>query len=181
MLGLYLSMMDSDEDKERFTRLYHEYRHLMFYTANEILHDFQLSEDAVQEAFLRIAKNFHKISDVVCPQTKKFTVIVTRNVALTILNKRESAEEIDISDSVSAFSNNDTLFSKVSSDLLMEKMLQLPSKYRDVLYLYHIYGYSFREVAGLIGISSATAKKRAQRARVMLKEMLGEEECRNER
>ena len=49
MLNLYLTLIDDDEDKIRFTKLYEQYRHLMFYIAQEILKDEHLSEDAVNE------------------------------------------------------------------------------------------------------------------------------------
>ena len=52
MLNLYLTLIDTDEDKLRFTALYQQYRHLMFYIAREVLCDEHLSEDAVQEALL---------------------------------------------------------------------------------------------------------------------------------
>ncbi|MBR4020017.1 MAG: sigma-70 family RNA polymerase sigma factor, partial [Firmicutes bacterium] len=76
MLSLYLTLIDTDEDKIRFAKLYEQYRHLMFYIAKEILQDEHLSEDAVQEAFLRIAKNFHKVGEILCPETRNFTVII---------------------------------------------------------------------------------------------------------
>ena len=62
----------------------------MFYIAQEILKDEQLSEDAVQEAFLRIAKNFHKVGEILRPETRNFTVIITKNVALTMLKLKQN-------------------------------------------------------------------------------------------
>ena len=61
MLQIYLTLIETDEEKQKFIVFYEQYRKLMFYIAKEILKEDQLSEDAVQEAFLRIAKNFHKI------------------------------------------------------------------------------------------------------------------------
>ena len=46
MLSLYLTLIDSDEDKLRFTKLYEQYRHLMFYIAQEILKDEHLHNKA---------------------------------------------------------------------------------------------------------------------------------------
>ena len=88
MLSLYLTLIDTEEDKLRFTDLYERYRHLMFYVAQDILKDEHLAEDAVQEAFLRIAKNFHKVGEINCPRTRNFSVIIVRNTAITIAYKR---------------------------------------------------------------------------------------------
>ena len=96
MLPLYLAMIDTDEDRTKFAALYERYSRLMFYIARQILIDEQLSEDAVQEAFLRIAKNMHKVGDVSCPQTRNFSVIITRNVAITMKKQNAYDFETDI-------------------------------------------------------------------------------------
>ena len=171
MLNLYLTLIDTDEDKLRFTALYQQYRHLMFYIAREVLCDEHLSEDAVQEAFLRIAKNFHKIGEIPCPQTRNLVVIITKNIAITMVSHNNN-KEIDTYTQIEEPATSNDIFETVSNRILVECILQLPEIYRDSLYLYHIYGYSFREVYNLLSISVETAKKRVQRARRLLKEML---------
>ena len=175
MLNLYLTLIDTDEDKIRFTKLYEQYRHLMFYIAKEILQDEHLSEDAVQEAFLRIAKNFHKVGEILCPETRNFTVIITRNVAINMVSRKHGDLDMDAYlDSASSELTED-VFETVSNKLLMECILKLPETYRDPLYLYHLYGYTFNEISNLLSVSVETAKKRAQRARHMLKVLLEKE------
>lgn len=175
MLNLYLTLIDTDEDKIRFTKLYEQYRHLMFYIAKEILKDEHLSEDAVQEAFLRIAKNFHKVGEILCPETRNFTVIITRNVAINMVSRKHDSIDMDsYLDKVSDELTED-VFETVSNKMLMECILKLPELYRDPLYLYHLYGYSFNEISNLLSVSVETAKKRAQRARHMLKGLLEKE------
>ena len=174
MLNLYLTLIDTDEDKLRFTALYQQYRHLMFYIAREVLCDEHLSEDAVQEAFLRIAKNFHKIGEIPCPQTRNLVVIITKNIAITMVSHNNN-KEIDAYTQIEEPATSNDIFETVSNRILVECILQLPVIYRDSLYLYHIYGYSFREVSNLLSISVETAKKRVQRARRLLKEMLEKE------
>lgn len=175
MLPLYLSMIDTDEDRAKFAALYERYSRLMFYIARQILDDEQLSEDAVQEALLRIARNMHKVGEVSCPQTRNFTVIITRNAALTLKKQacQAAEEELDVLDR--ARGNIDELFEQVSKKQLTECILKLPDIYRDSLYLYHLYGYSLGETASLLGTSLENVKKRVQRARAMLRNMLIEE------
>lgn len=174
MLNICLTLIDTDEEKDRFTLLYEQYRHLMFYIAEEILKDEHLSEDAVQEAFLRIAKNFYKINDIFCPQTRNFVVIITRNVAITMVKKEQC--HVDLDEYIeNETSESDNIFDFISEKELIHCILDLPDAYRDVLYLYHIYGYSFNEISSLLSVNVETAKKRAQRSRLMLKNMLEKE------
>ena len=103
MLNLYLTLIDTDEDKLRFTALDQQYRHLMFYIAREVLCDEHLSEDAVQEAFLRIAKNFHKIGEIPCPKTRNLVVIITKNIAITMVSHNNNKE-------IDAYTNRRTCY-----------------------------------------------------------------------
>ena len=118
MLPLYLSMIDTDEDRAKFAALYERYSRLMLYIARQILYDEQLSEDAVQEALLRIARNMHKVGEVSCPQTRNFSVIITRNAALTMKKQscQAAEEELDVLDR--ARGNIDELFEQVSKKQL---------------------------------------------------------------
>ena len=175
MLNLFLTLIDDECDKARFVDFYEKYKRLMFYVARGILKDEHLSEDAIQEAFLRVAKNFHKINDISCPQTRSFVVIITRNISLNMLKKKDDVIDIDDYIDNEILSVTDDLFESVSTKVLTEKMLKLPESYRDILYLYHLYGYSFIEISNLLSLPAETAKKRAQRARYMLKEVLEKE------
>ena len=175
MLSLYLTLIDTEEDKLRFTDLYERYRHLMFYVAQDMLKDEHLAEDAVQEAFLRIAKNFHKVGEINCPRTRNFSVIIVRNTAITIADKRNSLVDLNTHTENDVFTGAEDVFETVSGKLLTEGILELPEIYRDPLYLHHIYGYTLSEVSGLMNIPVETAKKRVQRARGMLKKWLEKE------
>ena len=60
---IYLQMIDSPEDRSKFEQIYMEYRSMMFHIANRILTNEQDAEDAVHEAFLKIAENIAKIGE----------------------------------------------------------------------------------------------------------------------
>ena len=62
MLALYLSLLNSEEEKKTFQEIYYSYRSLLYQVANQILKDTWLSEDAVQNTFLALVKNMEKIS-----------------------------------------------------------------------------------------------------------------------
>ena len=58
---MILMIVDGPEEKRKFLILYEQYRYLMLKVAVDILHDYQLAEDAVQEAFVRVAKHMEQI------------------------------------------------------------------------------------------------------------------------
>ena len=81
---IYLQMLETTEQKVRFEDLYYTYKNLMFYVANQILRNEHDAEDAVQQAFFAIAKNFEKISEIKCPQTRSFIVTIVERKAIDI-------------------------------------------------------------------------------------------------
>ena len=83
MLNLYLLMIDSTDDKNKLELIYNQYKNLMLNRAYDILKDRGLAEDAVHNAFIRILKNLDKISEINCPKTKSFVVVIVENVSIT--------------------------------------------------------------------------------------------------
>ncbi|MEM7584297.1 MAG: RNA polymerase sigma factor [Acidobacteriota bacterium] len=52
----------------------------------------------------------------------------------------------------------------------------LPEDRREPLLLHHVWGFSFKEIAGILGIREGAAKVRAHRARKQLQDLLEEED-----
>ena len=86
---VYLAVLETEQEKTKFEQLYLTYRQTMFYVANSVLHDTQLAEDAVHQAFLRIMDHMGNISKIECPQTKSFVVIIVKNIAINLYNRRK--------------------------------------------------------------------------------------------
>ncbi len=84
MLSLYLSMLEADEDKNKFEELYMKYRNDMYNIAFSILHNCEDAEDAVHDAFVSIANNFEKINKIPCQEIKYYFVIIVRNVSINL-------------------------------------------------------------------------------------------------
>ncbi len=69
MLGVYLAMLGTDAQKQRFETLYYQNKTLMYRTAYHILNNNQNAEDAVHDAFVSAANQIDKIitkNDVKC-------------------------------------------------------------------------------------------------------------------
>ena len=60
----------------------------------------------------------------------------------------------------------------VSLDYLMEIIQELPDRYRMVFNLYVLDGYSHKEIAEMLGITTGTTKSNLARARMILKEKI---------
>lgn len=58
---------------------------------------------------------------------------------------------------------------------LLTQVWSLPEKYKRVIYLHYYEGYSVLEMADILGITESAVKKRLERGRCKLREMLKEE------
>ena len=84
---IYLQMIETFEDKNKFEELYLEYRNLMYRVAYKFLKQEQDAEDAVHYAFIKIAENI-KIIEPVSPRTRQYVVTIVENRARDVLRKR---------------------------------------------------------------------------------------------
>ena len=171
MLPIYLAVIDTEQDKNKFEILYTTYRKLMFYIANQILRDEYLAEDATHQAFLKIIDNLDKIEDVHCHKTKSYIVIIVRNNAIDLYNRRKrdttvSLEQMEFCIYDEACCRSEDL------DCLTKAVMKLPIIYKEVLTLKYVQELSNAEIAQTLGISEATVRKRLERARHKLEETL---------
>ena len=155
---IYLQMIESDEDKSKFEQLYIMYKGLMFHVAMKILKNEFDAEDAVHQAFLSLIENLKKISDVKCPKTRAYIVIIRSRSKLVDMEFWESTYGIEI---------------PLPGDHgLADAMARLPAAYRDILLLRYYNGYSVREISSMLHIKKDTAQKQLWRAKAALQKHL---------
>jgi len=175
MLLIYLAMLDGEEDKSKFESLYLTYRKLMFHVANSILNDESLAEDAVHHAFVKIIENFHKVGEISCHKTKSYVVIIVRNAAINLYNSRKRQAALFLED-VKHCAATEPMSDALALDHLTKAILSLPALYRDVLTLKYVQELSNEEIAKILDITEATVRKRIERAKRKLEEILEREE-----
>lgn len=176
MLGFYLSLIDEPDDKEKFAEIFKSYGNMMFSKAMSVLHNTALAEEAVQESFLKIAKNISKISEPNCSKTAAFIVIIVRNTALDML-KNEHINDTEPLDEAIPDISSDVLSRIISSDgysALLNAVNGLDSIYSDVLMLKLVYGYDTASISKLMNIPVKTADSRIYRGKKLLMTKLEE-------
>ena len=178
MLFYYLSLLDTTEHRNQFEAIYSTYRNLMYYIAKRILKDDSLAEDAVHNAFIRIINHLDKLQDINSHKTKGFLVIVVENTAKDIYNKRKN-DNISLDSFEVELSDNRDLEESVIDEInitdLVKKIESLPDIYRDVLMMRFIYEYSYNAISEILNISETTARKRLERARQKLLQIIEKE------
>ena len=175
MIPILLMAIDNEEDRRKIVTIYEEYRSLMLYTANKVLSDYALAEDAVSESIEKLIRNMHKVGEVSCYKTRAFIVIIVRNTALNILKKNSrmvcsDIEEEEVADPAPGVA--DTVVDMESFDRIVAIIRALPDTYRDAAVLSIVHERSHDEIAEILGISYDTAKMRVSGAKKMIRNNL---------
>ena len=167
MLAFFLTMLESDEERQRFVLIYEQYHKRMERVALRILEKQHDAEDAVQNAFLQVIHHFEKISTIPCEELPFWLISIVKNEALMILRKSRNIVPLEDWDG----------FEKCISDTseymaLVELFRQLPETYRAVLEMKILIGYTDKEIASRLGISETAVSSRASRGRSLLRKLV---------
>ncbi|MBD5098034.1 MAG: sigma-70 family RNA polymerase sigma factor [Clostridiales bacterium] len=171
MVMIYLSTIESPEEKIKFEELYDKYRGFMLKAASRILRGDQDAEDAVHNAFMSLAKNMKLVPELDSLKLRGFLYIVTENKAIDILRERKRREPEEPLD------EGQPLYAPVIDEEqdLAWCISRLPPRYQEVILLKYSHGYTTREIASILGISFNAASKLDQRAKARLKELCEKE------
>lgn len=169
---IYLSLIDVEDNKFKFEKIYNTYKKTMFYVANDILKDYAQAEDAVHTSFIKIIKHLDKIDEIHCNKTKGFIVTIVKNTAIDEYRKfkREKEKVEKVIDSQVLKENKEI---EAISDIEVA-MLELPDKYKNVFSLKYAQGLNDEEIANILNIKQATVRSRISRGKDKLKEILEE-------
>ena len=172
MLEFYLSILETQEDKDLFEEIYLKYKGAMGQLAFSILHNKFDTEDAVNNAFLCIANNFSKIKTLSCQDLRSYLMIIIRNASFKIYNSNRKRSEYNESIGDRDISIDVDFFSNMEYESLISIMNEVPTIYRDILFLYYRDELSTKDIAKLLGISENAVYKRIERSKKILADTL---------
>lgn len=167
---MYLSMIETPDDKAKFERIYNRYRNLMYHVAYKVVGNHYDAEDAVHQAFVAIIRHLEKIGDIDCPETRSFIVLITERKAIDLIRTSHSEKVIPL--------NEDLLGIEIPAPGdhgLADALAKLPAHYREVLLLRFDNGYSTKELAQMLGMTESGVRKLIGRAKNALGRMMEEE------
>ena len=180
---VFLIMQFSNEDHGKFTQLYKDFHDPLMKYAYSILKDRNLSEEAVQDTFIRVLKNLRKLSDDDGRKTWHYMVIVLRNVSLTMLKKERASIYQDLGENGLAgiAAHDEPIWSEYQAKELYQKITEyincnLSEIDRYIMILRGVYKMSYKDIAGIVGITESNVSARLSRLRKKMKSDLRLEE-----
>lgn len=147
----------------RYIKLFHR---TVYRAALGLLHNAAEAEDATQETFVKLFEsNKHFTSDEHC---KAWLLRVVINHSKNVLSsfRFSRTEELDEAIPVEGLAERD----------LADALEQLPTKYRAVIHLHYFEGYSAKEIAEMLDLSTTAVTTRLARGREKLRNLMTQEE-----
>lgn len=169
-----LAKLVADGDRDKFGILMERYQAKLFRYGKKFLVDSDNIEDVVQDVFIKAYKNIKSFDT-----TQRFSPWIYRIAHNTYINaiKKSSLNPLYLFDF-------DTLLSytvvedpvikereqKEIKEFIDKGLDSIEDKYREILVLYYIEEFSYKEIADILQVPVSTAGVRIMRAKKVLKE-----------
>jgi RNA polymerase sigma-70 factor (ECF subfamily) len=157
---------------EQFLQRFLPLQQMLFREALALLGSKTDAEDAVQETYLRLWRQAGRV--IAMEQAKGFFVKTLRNVCLNMIRSRRNMTSIEF-----IGNKTDDLETEQHELLFIEDRLrlrraiaQLPPKARSMVTMFYLSQMSSQQIAEILGETDANVRSTLSRARVMLKNIL---------
>ena len=160
--------------EEAFRVLVEKYQRRTYWIAYTMLHNYDSAREVSQDAFVRVFRNIGRFDVNKNFYTWLYQIVV--NLCIDRLRRASHARMLDI-DGVGGLPDagrRDPLAAGEHAELRGRVHVildRLPERYKAVLNLRDIQGFSCKEIAAIVECSNATVRWRLHRARKLFREM----------
>ncbi len=147
------------------TKIWNEFSDSLKRFINSRVKNYEITQDLLQEVFIKIHLNIHKIKKK--ESLKSWIFSITNNVIIDYYKKQITNQALFID----KIKNDDSMNSKhAAEDCILPLIHNLPPTYKKAMLLSEIKGLKQAKVADILQISLSGAKSRIQRGRNLLKQ-----------
>ena len=150
-------------------RAVEEYGNSLYRLCTVMLKNREDAKDAVQECFLRYITKAPDFNDY--EHEKAWLIRVSSNICKDMLRFRKHESFLSLDEIQNYCTGEDNA-------QILGLLVTLEEKYRIIIHLHYVEGYSSDEISDMLNISSAAVRKRLQRGRDMLRELYEKEAVR---
>ena len=165
-------VMSLDSQTQR--KLFHLFRYLVYHDILKLINDFSLTEDVIQESFMKAIKYGPRTYEQ--SNMRSWIRQLTKRVALDMLRKNNKyflmADTEKIMEKSATSLNNEFPESfyenALEKEILYSAFSELSNEHKIILTLRYVEGLTYEEISNVLKISDSATGKRLQRARQML-------------
>ena len=181
--ALFVSRLQANEDAA-YDELVRTYSASIYHVAYRMLGDSAEASDVVQEIFLKIFRNIGGFKGEAALKTWVFKIALSEvlnrlrwwkrrhRFATVSLDEQPNGAATSESVADAGPTPEEILQSKERGTAIQQALRRLSSEHRSIIVLRDIEGFSYNEIADVLGVSMGTVKSRLARARADLKKSL---------
>ena len=157
-------MTEEKFNKDEVVRLVNEYSDLILrvsYTYVKSTHD---AEDICQTVFLKLLKSSPSFDNR--EHERAWIIRTTANTCKDLLRSAFRRKTVNLEAAAGVIAPQEP------QGVVLEKVMALPRKYREAIYLFYYEGYSLKEISAITGNSEAAVAAHVSRARKKLHKTL---------
>lgn len=165
MIVIILGVL-TDSERDLVNQIFRELNIQLFHISLKMLRSHSDAEEAISQTFLKIIDHIEKISKLPCPQIAPYCVVIVKNESINILRRKKKQicfDDLDYLDNDAFLGAGEKLYEHMDKDELRKAISELSDEERYLIQLRFANEMSYKEIAGIIGVSEETAKKRGQR------------------
>jgi len=178
MLPIYLALLSDPNKADLFDDIVKTYEHRMYWVINNKLHNHHDSEEALQESFINIAKNIHKLSDLTSNETQCYVYMAAKSAALNKLNRDINKNTHENIDDLYNISSSEDIIKNLEDKEKIQKIFELVKGLSEstqiLFYKHYIMKCSITDIAKCYGENSETVKTRFKRLNKKLRAYIKE-------
>ncbi len=157
--------------EEAFRELMDRYQRRTYWIAHNLLSNYESAQDISQEAFLRVFRNLQRFDLKKNFYTWLYQIVV--NLCIDRLRKLSRDRTVDL-DGVGGVPDESQGPAEAGERKELRRRVHrtldaLPPKYKAILTLRDIQGFSCEEISEIVGCTNATVRWRLHRARKLFK------------
>lgn len=155
--------------EKQFIRIFNLFKNDIYRLAYSYTKNISDSDDITQNVFVKLYKHKEvlELDDI---SIKKWLFKVTINECKTLLLSSWKKKIIPFTEK-----EENTLYAKINDNSILDQVMQLPKKYRLVIFLYYYENYNTKEISEILNITITNVQTMLSRARNKLKNIIEED------
>ena len=156
--------------EKQFIRIFNLFKNDVYRLSYSYTKNISDSDDITQNVFVKLYKH-NEVLELDDISIKKWLFKVTINECKSLLLSSWKKKIIPFTEK-----EENTLNAKINDSNVLDQVMQLPKKYRLVIFLYYYENYSTKEISEVLNITITNVQTMLSRARDKLKSIIREDE-----
>ena len=156
--------------EKQFIRIFNLFKNDVYRLSYSYTKNISDSDDITQNVFVKLYKH-NEVLELDDISIKKWLFKVTINECKSLLLSSWKKKIIPFTEK-----EENTLYAKINDNNILDQVMQLPKKYRLVIFLYYYENYSTKEISEILNSTVTNVQTMLSRARDKLKDIIREDE-----